>query len=147
MEIAKPEDNRLDLWIFVLDFFFLEEGEGSLHVVFKTLRGLVGQFDRLFKEPNWNFFAGVGGEEESEVGVRALLCEVVQFLLELVEILGHEMHVLEHDPETFFVTSVKFVVGKLILTLTESNGMEHLLGVEAHLPCEELHVFDWIDSR
>ncbi len=68
--------------------------------------------------------------------------KALSFFFELVEVTGHQMHVLQHDPETFTVTSIKLVVGELVLTLAEGDGVEHLLGVEALGSSEELDVLD-----
>jgi len=45
VEVAEAEENGLNLWILVFDFFLVEEYEGSLEVLFQTLRWLIGELD------------------------------------------------------------------------------------------------------
>jgi hypothetical protein len=57
------------------------------------------------------------------------------------------MHVLQHDPETFTVTSIKLVVGEFILALTERNSVQVLLDVKLKSLGKILDILDWIDTR
>ena len=62
--------------------------------------------------------------------------------------LGYGLHPnAEIDYRTVTVTSIKLVVGELVLTLAEGDGVEHLLGVEALGSSEELDVLDWVHTR
>jgi hypothetical protein len=57
------------------------------------------------------------------------------------------MHVLQHDPETFTVTSIKLVVGEFILALTERNSVQVLFDVKLKSLGKILDILDWIDTR
>jgi len=54
VEVAETEEDGPDPWVLVLNFFFVEEYEGSLEILFQALRWLVGQLDCSLKETNWN---------------------------------------------------------------------------------------------
>jgi hypothetical protein len=45
VEVAKAEENGLDLWIFILNLFLVEEYKGSLEILFQTLRWLIGKLN------------------------------------------------------------------------------------------------------
>jgi hypothetical protein len=70
----------------------------------------------------------------------------IQLLLEFLEEAGHEMDVLEHDPVALLVSDLKLVEGDHILTLTQGDLMQVLVGVDTVLPREALDVLDGVGS-
>jgi len=133
VEIAETEEDSLDLGIFVLNILLAEECEGTFHVRLNTLRRLVGELNGSLKDTDGDVLAGVSGQVETEVGMGALSCIHIQFLLKILEEARHEMDVLEHNPVTLLVTNFKLVQGNNILTLTQGDLMKLLVGVNTIL--------------
>ena len=146
MEVAETEEDGLDLGVLIFNVLLGEEGEGTLHVGLETLRGLVSELDGSLEDTNGDFLAGIGREIESEVGVGALSCIDIQFLLKILEEGWHEMDVLEHDPVALLVADFKFVQGNDVLTLTQGNLMKVLVGVNSIPSCEYLNILDGVGS-
>ena len=146
MEIAKTEKNGLDLGILIFDVLLGEEGEGTLHVGLETLRRLIGELNGSLKDTNGDFFAGIGGQVEAEVGMGALGGVDIQLLLEVLKETGHQMDVLEHNPVAFLVTNFELVEGNNILTLTQGDLMKVLVGVNTILSGEAFDILNGVGS-
>ena len=48
---------------------------------------------------------------------------------------------------TIFVTKLKIVVSYNILTITKSDGVKHLGGIDTNLSAEILDINNWISTR
>lgn len=57
------------------------------------------------------------------------------------------MHVLEHDPVAFLVSDGEFLHGNDVLTLSQSDGVESLVGVHALLSGQCFDILDGVGSR
>ena len=62
-------------------------------------------------------------KEETEGRVRALLGIDVEFLLEILQEVWHQLDVLEEDPVTLIVAKFKALEGNLVLAITERDNV------------------------
>lgn len=147
VEVGKTEKHSSDLAFSLIEFLRLVRDEGSVHVSLESSWGLVGQFNGLLKEINWNSVTGIRGQEDSESRVGSLSDEGLHSLGELKEETGHQMHVLEHNPLAFFVSHIEELVSNNILTLSKGNLSELLSGVESMLDSQSLHILNRVGSR
>ena len=146
MEVAETKEHSLDSVVKVLELVLGEEGEGSHEVSFNSSRRLICQFNRLFEQVDWDTLIWISGKEESKLWVRSLTGKVSQLLLHFIQIPGHKMDVLEHNPVSLLVSKVKFSVGDDILSLTKSDLMKVLDWIHLLLDTESLHIQNWISS-
>lgn len=57
------------------------------------------------------------------------------------------MHILQHDPMAFLVTSLKFLIGNNVLTLTKSDSVEVLVHIHVLLLGHEgFDILDWVGT-
>jgi hypothetical protein len=59
VEVAKTEQDGSNLLIFLIEFFFVEGENSSLHVGFETRWRLVGKFDGSLKKTDWDTCDGI----------------------------------------------------------------------------------------
>lgn len=130
MEVAQGEEDGLDLDLLVLKLSLVEEGESSLQVSLETCGRLVSELDRSLEQADRDLLGGIGSQEETELRIRAFVGVDSESLLELKEEVGHQMHVLKHNPVTFLVGSVEVVVSNDVLSLTQGNSLQMLLRVQ-----------------
>jgi hypothetical protein len=104
VEIAETKEDGSDLGLTLIEFLLLVHGDSTLHVGFESCGRLVGELDGSLKQVDGNTVTGVRRQEESEVLVRSFNGKGVELLGDLVQESRHEMHVLQHDPLSFFVS-------------------------------------------
>jgi len=56
------------------------------------------------------------------------------------------MHVLKHNPVTFFVSHIKLGVGNNILTLTKSDGVQMFDGVHFFFLTQRFDILNWVGT-
>lgn len=72
--------------------------------------------------------------------MRAFHVVLIEFLLEGLQEVGHELNVLQENPVTFLVSQLKLAKGNNVLTITKSDWVELLLGVNSILSGEGLNI-------
>lgn len=79
--------------------------------------------------------------------MRAFLSESIHTLGDLIEEIGHEMDVLEHDPLTIFVSHIEEIVSNNILSLSQRNLVKTFCGVFAEGYEKILYVSNGVSTR
>jgi len=147
VEVSETEEHSSNLGLLLVEFLSLVGHESSVHVGLESSWGLVGQLDGLLKEINWNSNTGIRCQEDSESRVGSLSNENFHSLSEFEEETGHQMHVLEHNPLSFFVSHIEELVGNNILTLSKGDLGKLFGGVESVVDSKSLNILNGVGSR